>query len=256
MTPTPLKPVNYDDGQHANYRAARDLGPGNRALWAAALSAHAPEHRPLDVLDLGCGTGRYTLTLAETFGGRTWGVEPSEKMRAVAGSGSAHPQVEYLEGRAERIPLPDDACDLVLMFLSFHHVRDRAAAAREIRRVLKPGGRVMIRSPFNDRMPDVHWHRFFPRARDIELAMFPSTTEVRDVFAAVGLQMIALDTVREQFGHSLADTAQRLRSRSISTFEHLSEAEIEAGFARLDRDVAASVTDEPNFGDSDLMVFA
>jgi ubiquinone/menaquinone biosynthesis C-methylase UbiE len=86
--------------------------------------------------------------------------------------------VTYQAGSAEQIPLPAGSCDLVLMFLVFHHVGDRAAAAAEISRVLRPGGRVLIRSTFADRLPDLWWHRFFPRAAEIEQQMFPTVAEV------------------------------------------------------------------------------
>jgi hypothetical protein len=113
---------------------------------------------------------------------------------------------------------------------------------------------VLIRSDFSDRMPDLRWHDFFPRAPAIEQEMFPSTTEVEDLFARVGLTRIALEPVHEQFAASLAETAARLRLRAISTFEHMTETEIAEGFAALDRAVAEETTPQPDEGISDLLV--
>jgi ubiquinone/menaquinone biosynthesis C-methylase UbiE len=207
----------------------------------------------LTCLDLGSGTGRFTPLLAQLFEGTAIGVEPSEKMRAVAQAAPHPAAVEYRAGQAEQIPLPDGACDLALMFLSFHHVRDRAAAAREIARVLAADGRLLVRSVFSDRMPNIGWHRYFPRAREVELEMFPTSDEVQAVFAAQGLRTVALDTVRERFAPNLTEHAAKLRTRSISTFEHLTEAEIEEGFRRLD--VAVAQDDgAPIEADCDLLV--
>src|SRR3954454_1453956 len=197
-----------------------------------------PSRRPLAVLDLGSGTGRFTPALAEAFGGPVYGVEPSQKMRAVAESSTAHAAVAYLDGRAESIPLPAMSIDLVLMHLSFHHVRDRGAAAAEIARVLRADGRVLLRSTFSDRLPDLEWMRNFPRVREIEMQMFPSSRDVTRLFAAVGLQAIALVAIEEQLSSSLAEYAARLRMRAISTFEHMPEEKIAEGFARLDAAVA------------------
>jgi SAM-dependent methyltransferase len=58
--------------------------------------------------------------------------------------------------------LADAAADFVLMFLSFHHVPDRAAATREIARVLKPGGRLILRTTFRERIPDLWWRTLLP----------------------------------------------------------------------------------------------
>ena len=248
-----IDPVDYDQRQHRTYQAGRELLAASRALWADAFAARAPSARPLACLDLGSGTGRFTPLLAEVFGGPVHGVEPFDRMREQA-EAAPHPDtVRYLAGRAEAIPLPDASCDLVLMFLSFHHVRDRPAAAREIRRVLRPGGRLLIRSHFSDRMPDVHWHRWFPSARAVELRMFPTLAGVTDLFGSVGLHPVALDVVRETFSNSLAESARRLRTRAISTFEHLDEAEIVEGFRRMDAEIAAG-SEGPTYGDCDLLV--
>lgn len=246
--------VDYDQRQHLRYQVGRELPDVSRALWARAFAAHAPARRPLMVLDLGSGTGRFTSLLAETFGGPVHGVEPSARMRAQAEAAPHPPSVTYRAGSAEAIPLADGSCDLVLMFLSLHHVRDRPAAAREIRRVLASGGRVLIRSHFSDRMPEVHWHRWFPRARAIEMEMFPATDEIIAMFAGVGLHPLALDVIHETFSDSLAQSAERLKARAISTFEHLDETEIVEGFERMDRAVAED-PGGPVTGDSDLMVF-
>ena len=245
--------VDYDQRQHENYQAGRALPASSRDLWAQAFAARAPDQRPLACLDLGSGTGRFTPLLAEVFGGPVHGVEPFARMRAQA-EAAPHPDtVRYLAGRAEAIPLPDASCDLALMFLSFHHVRDRPTAAREIRRVLRPRGRLLIPSHFSDRMPEVHWHRWFPSARAVELKMFPTLAGVTDLFGSVGLQPVALDVVRETFSDSLAESARRLRTRAISTFEHLDEAEIVEGFRRMDAEIAAG-PEGPTYGDCDLLV--
>ncbi len=247
-----LKPVDYNRQQHAGYRAGRSMPAASQAVWAEALARRAPTTRPLRVLDLGGGIGRLTTRLAETFGGPVWGVEPFDRMREQAVA-APHPEaVTYLAGRAEAIPLPDASCDVVLMFLSLHHVRDRDAAAREIARVLVPGGRVLIRSTFSDRIPHIDWHGWFDGAREAERLMFPTTTEVEAMFAPFGFQRLALDVVRERYADSMVEYAGRLRLRSISTFEHLSEAAIEEGFHRLDAAVALT-PEAPVDGDGDLM---
>jgi ubiquinone/menaquinone biosynthesis C-methylase UbiE len=156
-----VESVDYDERQHLVYRQGRAVSDEMVQAWMRAFARHVPQRRPLSVLDLGSGTGRYTPALAEAFGGPVYGVEPSAKMRQDAERFSAHPAVAYLAGNAERIPLTTDSCDVVLLFLVFHHVQDRPAAAAEIARVLRPGGRVLIRSTFADRMPELGWHASF-----------------------------------------------------------------------------------------------
>jgi hypothetical protein len=84
--------------------------------------------------------------------------------------------------------------------------------------------------------------------------MFPSAAEAAAAFAPVGLKPVAFDSLEERFADNAAAMAERLRLRAISTFEHLDEAEIEAGFAKLDAYVAADKAGQPIVGRSDLLV--
>lgn len=243
--------TDYDGYQHTVYARGRALNPESERTWAEAFRRWAP--RPTaTVLDLGSGTGRFTPLLAEALAPcEVIGVEPSAGMRAVAERDATHPAVRYVAGSATGIPLPDGSCDLVLLFLVLQHVTDKPAAAAEIRRVLRPGGRVLIRSAFADRQPDLRWHRYFPGAWAAEQRAFPTLQETIDVF---GLPMVAFDRIRERYAPSLRAYAERLELRAISTFDQLSEAELEAGFAALRADAAAETVPEPVDGDSDLLV--
>jgi SAM-dependent methyltransferase len=98
------------------------------------------------VLDLGTGTGAAAKRAAAIVGpsGRVVGVDISPEMLAVARRSVASlalGHLTFLEGRAEAIPAEGDTFDVVLACLSMMYVIDRDAAARQIARVLKPGGR-------------------------------------------------------------------------------------------------------------------
>ena len=98
------------------------------------------------VLDLGTGTGSVAIAAATKLGrdGRIIAVDISPEMLDKARAriqALSLPNVEFAEGRAEAIPAKDDSLDAVLASLSLMYVIDRASAAREISRVLKPGGR-------------------------------------------------------------------------------------------------------------------
>jgi ubiquinone/menaquinone biosynthesis C-methylase UbiE len=248
-----LGPVDYDRYQSKVYAKGRALAPEVLAGWMSAFARHAPPGRPLPVLDLGSGTGRFTPALAETFGGPVYGVEPSRGMRQAA-LAAQHPAVTYLAGSADAIPLPDTSVDLVLLFLVWHHVRDPVAGAAEIRRVLRPGGRVLVRSAFSNRLPESSWLDYFPRAAELAAALFPSTMQVEEDFAAAGLRRVGLDVIRVQVAGDYVAYAERLRMKASSFFEYLTGEEIEQGFARLDADVARGSVAFRLAEDCDLLV--
>ncbi len=98
------------------------------------------------VLDLGTGTGSLALAAASHVGsaGRIKAVDISPEMLARARARvdmRSLTNVKFEEGRGEAIPAPDESQDTILASLSLMYVIDRAAAAREIVRVLRPGGR-------------------------------------------------------------------------------------------------------------------
>lgn len=118
------------------------LGSGpwyrRRALTAAGL-------RPgMQVLDVAVGTGLVAREAVKIVGDPklVTGLDPSDGMLAEA---RRHlPDVRLLQGRAEGIPLPDASVDFVSMGYALRHVADLGAAFREYRRVLRPGGTVLL----------------------------------------------------------------------------------------------------------------
>lgn len=214
-----------------------------------------PQRHPLTLLDLGSGTGRLTPALAKRFGGPVFGVEPSDKMRAVA-EAALHTGVSYKAGSAEEIPLELGSVDGVLMFLSFHHVRDRKEAAHEIARVLKSDGALLLRGVFGDRLPDVWWAPFFPGWQDMQRSMFPTLKETCSVFEEVGLRQIAFTEVHECYASTPKEAVERLNLRGISGFDHYSEQALNEGFEKLNHAFDAGSLQVPLYGTSDLLVLS
>ena len=106
--------------------------------------------RPGDrVADLGAGSGYFTLRLARAVGpdGRVYAVDVDEAMndylrQRVAQAGLSN--VDMILGRFEDPLLPDGGVDLVLIVDTYHHLEDRPAYFRNLRRDLAPGGRVAV----------------------------------------------------------------------------------------------------------------
>lgn len=101
------------------------------------------------VLDVGCGTGTLAIAAKQRVGptGNVYGIDASPEMIARAGKKARKAGVDIVFKNAvvEALPFPDKSFDAVLSTLMLHHLprEAREQCAREIRRVLKPGGRVL-----------------------------------------------------------------------------------------------------------------
>ncbi len=121
-------------------------------LWSAMAGLLLLEHVPLDarrVLDLGSGTGFPTLELAERLGAaaRVIGVDPwGAAVRRAEEKRRAWPvaNATFVRGDAAALPFRDGSFDLAVSNLGIHNFADPAAAYRECRRVLAPGGRLAL----------------------------------------------------------------------------------------------------------------
>jgi ubiquinone/menaquinone biosynthesis C-methylase UbiE len=102
------------------------------------------------VLDVGCGTGTLAIAAARRVGetGAVTGVDPSAELlaRARKKAHRARVSVTLETAGGESLPFPDESFDVVLSSLVFHHLPHAAlrSSALEARRVLKPGGRLLV----------------------------------------------------------------------------------------------------------------
>lgn len=133
----------------AEWDALRDALFGSAALWQVALGLLDPT---LVVGDLGCGTGALAEALAPHVA-RVEAVDASPAMLAAARTRLAPlDNVTVRDGTLEALPLADAALDAAVLLLVLHHVADPRAALRELARVVRPGGRVVV----GDMVPHAH----------------------------------------------------------------------------------------------------
>ena len=139
------------------------------------------------ILDFGCGSGENSLLLARR-GARVIGVDISTALLSLASRRLALNGVgataTFIVGSAHDLPLPDNSVDGVLGIAILHHL-DLKAAAREVRRVLKPGGVAIFQEPVRDSAVVRGVRRLIPyRAPDVSPFERPLTTAELKSFAS------------------------------------------------------------------------
>ncbi|MBY8855634.1 methyltransferase domain-containing protein [Nocardia sp. CA2R105] len=106
--------------------------------------------RPRTVLDIACGPGNFTRHLSEENapGGHAVGIDFSVPMLRQARADNTGPDVSYVRGDARQLPFPDESFDAVCCFGALYLIPDPLVAAREMVRVLAPGGRIAISTSY------------------------------------------------------------------------------------------------------------
>jgi SAM-dependent methyltransferase len=128
----------------ANYE--RYLVPTIFGPWAAdlvALAAPQPDER---ILDAACGTGAVAVEAARVIGprGRVTGLDLNAGMLTIARAHDLQGSVQWQEGSVQAMPFPDAVFTLVFCQQGIQFCPDRAAALREMHRVLASGGRLVL----------------------------------------------------------------------------------------------------------------
>ena len=228
-----------------SYDRARVRSPEVIALWMNAVAEQTGEGGPVRrILDLGCGTGRFSGALAKHFGAQVIGLDPSTKMLRQAVAKAEGLALRYAIARGEELPLTDGSVDLIFMSMVFHHFTDPPRVAAECNRVVRDEGSVFLRAGTRDRIPSYPPSRFFPPSVPImERTLVPAEDVVR-TFVAAGFQEAAAGQLVQEIAPSFAVYADQVAAGADSVLAQLSAADLEVGVAEI-RAHAARVDPAP-----------
>ena len=150
VPPPAVKPAVQPASQagpraYERWRSSR-LGGVTESLEQTCILDFIGQVEGRRILDLGCGDGLLTWTLADR-GARAVGIDVDRAMLDVASARPVRSQRQrprFVEGRIEQLPFPDGSLDVVVIVTVLCLVADRAGAVREAARALRPGGRLVV----------------------------------------------------------------------------------------------------------------
>jgi ubiquinone/menaquinone biosynthesis C-methylase UbiE len=127
------------------------------------LRYYSQVESPIRLLDVGCGTGTFAAMLAETnLKVAPTGLDMAERMcqlaRVKSRAVGLERSTDFVTGDSEHLPFPEGSFDMITCSNSFHHYPHQDKVLREMLRVLRPGGRVVIIDGFRDNV--IGWFLF------------------------------------------------------------------------------------------------
>lgn len=196
-------------------------------------------------LDIGCGTGNYTITLANK-GFNFVGVDPSEKMLKKAKS--RHLGINWLKGTAEQIPAADKSFDGIIATLTIHHWTDLKKAFVDLDRVLADNGKMVMFTSTPEQMKGYWLNHYFPKMLHSSIVQMPSLSDIQEAIRQTGLEITDIekycikDDLQDCFlyvgknnpDHYFNETIRQ----GISSFSSLANMEeVKQGLSKLKNDI-------------------
>lgn len=222
--------VDYDNLADL-YDRSRALSQAKEILWLNLFKQHLGLGVTSRVLDVGCGTGRFSISIARQFRCAVVGIDPLPSMLAKAKE-KCSTEIAWLLARAEAIPVADDAFDACLASQVIHHFQDKHQAFAEMHRVLQHGGRLGIRYSSHVQLQTILDYRFFPSALRIDLERLPDIGAVRGLMRTVGFSVVEEHAVHQQLFESAEEYLEKLRNKYASVLSLISEEEYQKGLQK------------------------
>lgn len=197
-------------------------------------------------LDVGCGTGNYTIAL-HALGYAFTGMDPSAEMLDMARERSN--KIIWVSGQAEEMPFIDSCFDGILAILTVHHWQDIDAGLEECARVLEPGVRMVIFTATPQQMEGYWLGHYFPKMLQDSMQIMHSLERLEGAASKAKLHLIATEKyfiqpdLQDQFLYGAKYAPERyldpqIRS-GISSFAAFSNAqEVQSGLAKMQADIA------------------
>lgn len=234
--------IKYDRIGH-QYDQTRKSDP---YLSSRLLYHLAPRSEGL-YLDIGCGTGNYTNVLHQR-GIRFIGIDPSEKMLKKASARNS--SIDWRIGTAEATGLETASVDGIMGSLTIHHWADLEAGFRELSRVLKANGRIVIFTATPQQMRGYWLNAYFPKMLEASIVQMPAFNRVKNAMETAGLQLSVTEPyyirpdLEDKFLYCGKQNPALYLDPSIrngiSSFSDLANlAEVEAGLAKLSEDISS-----------------
>jgi ubiquinone/menaquinone biosynthesis C-methylase UbiE len=249
--------VNKPDYSQASkhYDAARRADKPHVSWWINKLLDAGNLCSGKRLLDLGCGTGRWTIPLVEKSGCEAIGIDTSSAMLGQARAKDVTGRIEWRLGDAHSPDVSEASFDCVLMSYVLHHLHDPLQSFRAVFSALKPGGAFLLRQPTLDQIIDDPAHRFFPEAVTIDRQRMPFGAEITDWLKKTGFERVAVEPVRMKTNNSPQDWLLEVKPRVCSTFHLMSDEAFANGLALL-REYIVAHPDDPWLMEDSMSLFS
>lgn len=181
------------------------------------------------VLDVGCGTGRFTLGIATLTKATIVSIDRSRDMLKEAMKKVGAKKILWVQADGHRLSFKDKHFDCVYMTLVLHHLEDKVVGFQEVYRVLKKNGKCVIMTQSHSKIRK-HIISNFPKITSIDLKRFLSIPSTMDLMVKIGFKKVHTCRIqRDEGAIPIEEYLNGVRNKYISTLALLTDEEFQKG---------------------------
>jgi len=227
----------------SSYDKGRSLSDQNMELWLGLIFEYSKVREGARVLDLGCGTGRFTLPMAKQLHYRMVGADYSNEMLEKARGKDINGDIEWDYQDAQNLSYHDNSFDLVFISHLLHHVDSPIQVLKECKRILIDSGTIIIRYGAIEQIEHDVEHTLFPGVLDIDEARTPSIEVVENWLRATGFIDIVTEEVVQQSYKTSLDRLEVVKAKHTSVLTMIPQEALEEGLDKLKEYIANNPDD-------------
>lgn len=225
------------------YDKGRALSDEIMALWMELIADIAGDSSGTRVLDLGCGTGRFTLAMAYQLGYRVTGADMSAEMLDKARQKDGHNLIRWDKQDACRLTYDNDSFDVVFISHLLHHIDDPVLVLNEAGRILASPGVIFLRYGSMEQIEHDIVHAFFPETLEIDRVRTPSVSTVETWLKEAGFRNITTQEIKQQTWKTPEAVVESIKYKNTSVLTLISEDSFNKGLNELTEYIACHPDD-------------
>jgi ubiquinone/menaquinone biosynthesis C-methylase UbiE len=192
----------------------------------------------LAILDIGCGTGNQLIANRVALP-HPWYVGLDRSFGMLRQARRKAPHIAWVRADGAGLPFPGRSFDFVCCQFAFHHINDKTGMLHAVFRVLRPGGRFVMRNLCPQESGNWLCYRYFPEAQHADLRDFWPPDAILEKMDAAGFVSIATAYEHRRFEQDLKAWLERARRRDTCSQLHaISDGAYAAGIRHLEADIA------------------
>ena len=213
-------------GEYDKGRSSEDV-----EFWAEETARLADIGDGSLVLDLGCGTGIYTIGIGAQASACMCGLDPSVGMLLQAKKKTT--SIHWFNAVGEWVPVRPGVFDCVFSSQVWHHIDDKQGTADECGRVLRRGGSVVIRTISHEQLRRKVVFEFFPEIMENQLRVYPSKADFEWYFGTTGFSSTEHHAYELERYQPVSEFIEIARKKLWSMFRPISEEGLDKGVEKL-----------------------